>query len=304
MTTAEIKALLSLLDDSDPEVAAHVHQRVAALGETVIPVAEALWEAATDADEQHRLEELVHRLQFEGVQSRLVAWQESGATDLLAGMWLVNQYQYPAADQVALYRALDALYYEAWVMMRPDMHPFDQVKALNHVLFRQAGFAANTQNFHSPANSMLSRVMESRRGNPLTLCTVYLLLAHRLEMPVYGVNLPNLFILTWKPPQGAGSGQGQFYINAYNRGLLLTRDDVANYVQQLGLPEADIYFEPCTPLDIVRRALRNLALAYDKLREPRKAAEINLLLDVLGEERPTATGAPENPDDNDDEPGN
>ncbi len=290
MTTAEIKALLSLLDDSDPEVAAHVHHRLETLGEAVIPVVEEIWESSLDPEEQHRLEELVHRLQFEGLQRRLAAWKEGGGADLLEGMLLVNQYQYPDVDLAALHRALDEYYYEAWVMLRPDMHPFDQVKALNYVLFRQARFAANTQHFHSPANSMLGRVLESRRGNPLTLCVIFLLLARRLGMPIHGVNLPNLFILTWKPTGGAGTGQAQFYINAYNRGLLLTREDIATYVQQLGLPEADIYFEPCTNLDIVRRAFRNLALSFEKLNEPQKSREVNLLLDVLGEERAAAAG--------------
>ena len=291
MTTAEIKALLSLLDDPDPEIAAHVHHRLESLGEAVIPVVEEIWEGSLDPEEQHRLEDLVHRLQFEGLQRRLAVWKEDGGEDLLEGMLLVNQYQYPDVDHAALHRALDEYYYEAWVMLRPDLHPFDQIKALNYVLFRQARFAANTQNFHSPANSMLSRVLESRRGNPLTLCVIYLLLARRLGMPLYGVNLPNLFILTWKPPGGAGTGEAQFYVNAYNRGLLLTREDIATYVQQLGLPEADLYFEPCSNLDIVRRAFRNLALSFEKLNEPEKASEINLLLDVLGEERATPPDA-------------
>lgn len=303
MTTAEIRALLSLLDDPDPEIAAHVHHRLEALGEAVIPVVEEIWESSLDPDEQHRLEDLVHRLQFEGLQRRLATWKENGATDLLEGMWLVNQFQYPDADLAALHRGLDEYYYEAWVMLRPDMHPFDQIKALNYVLFRQARFAANTQHFHSPANSMLSRVLESRRGNPLTLCVIYLLLARRLGMPLHGVNLPNLFILTWKPPGGAGTGHAQFYVNAYNRGLLLTREDIATYVQQLGLPESDIYFEPCSNLDIVRRAFRNLSLSYDKLNEPEKAGEVNLLLDVLGEERAAPSADPDADDEEEHEDG-
>ncbi|MBC7448338.1 MAG: hypothetical protein H7330_09790 [Hymenobacteraceae bacterium] len=297
MTTAEIKALLSLLDDPDPEIAAHVHHRIAALGEAVIPVVEEIWEASLDPEEQHRLEELVHRLQFEGLQRRLAAWKEGGGEDLLEGMVLVNQYQYPDVDRAALHRALDEYYYEAWVMLRPDLHPFDQIKALNYVLFRQARFAANTQNFHSPANSVLSRVLESRRGNPLTLCVIYLLLARRLGMPLHGVNLPNLFILTWKPVGGAGTGEAQFYVNAYNRGLLLTREDIATYVQQLGLPESEIYFEPCSNVDIVRRAFRNLALSFEKLNEPEKAGEVHLLLDVLGEEHAAPGGGPEEEDE-------
>lgn len=295
MTSSEIKALLSLLDDSDPDIIAHVQARISTLGETLIPHLEAAWEASADPAEQQHFADLVHRLQFEGLQRRLAIWQEGGGQDLLEGMWLVNQYQFPATDLATLHRLLDEYYYEAWVMMRSEMHPYDQVKTLNYVLFRQARFSANTQNFHSPANSALSRVLESHRGNPLTLCVVYMLIARRLGMPVYGVNLPNLFILTWQPEQGSGSGYAPFYINAYNRGLLLTRADIETYVKQLGLPLADIYFEPCANLDIVRRAFRNLALSFEKVNEPAKSAEVHLLLDILGEER--AAPPPESEED-------
>lgn len=284
MTTSEIKALLSLLDDPDPEVSAHVEAQITNLGESLVPFLEEAWESSLDPDDQRRYEDLIHRLQFEGLQRRLKAWRDGGGQDLFEGLLLVNQYQYPDVDAAALHRQLDEFYYEAWVMLRPEMHPFDQIKTVNYVLFRQARFSANTQHFHSPANSMLSRVLESKRGNPLTLCCLYLLVGRRLGLPLYGVNLPNLFILTWKPLHGAGTGQAQFYINAYNRGMLLTRQDVETYVQQLGLPPSDIYFEPCSHLDIIRRAFRNLALSFEKLNEPEKAAEVNLLLDVLGEE--------------------
>jgi regulator of sirC expression with transglutaminase-like and TPR domain len=285
MTSSEIKALLSLLDDPDPDIAAHVQAQISSLGEDLVPHLEEAWEASADPEEQQHFADLVHRLQFEGLQRRLATWRETGAEDLLEGMWLVNQYQFPTTDRATLHRLLDEYYYEAWVMMRSEMHPYDQVKTLNYVLFRQARFSANTQNFHSPSNSALSRVLESHRGNPLTLCVIYMLIARRLGMPVFGVNLPNLFILTWKPEQGSGSGYAQFYINAYNRGLLLTRADIETYVKQLSLPLSDIYFEPCSNLDIVRRAFRNLALSFEKSNEPQRAIEVNLLLDILGEER-------------------
>ncbi|MEJ7667011.1 MAG: transglutaminase family protein [Hymenobacter sp.] len=48
---------------------------------------------------------------------------------------------------------------------------------------------------------MLQRVMETKRGNPLSLCVIYLLVAQRLDLPVFGVNLPNLFVLTFLAPR-------------------------------------------------------------------------------------------------------
>jgi regulator of sirC expression with transglutaminase-like and TPR domain len=294
MTNKELKALISLLDDA--EIRPQIEERIHELGESVIPFLEEAWEESLDPAQQQRLEELIHDLQFSGLQERLRVWRDSGGENLLEGMWLINKYQYPDADLQALNRAIEQLRYEAWTLMSTDMGPIDQVRALNHVLFKVHRFAANTQNFHAPANSMLHLVLETRRGNPLTLCVIYLLVAQRLKLPVYGVNLPNLFILTYRPDEAQNQ---PFYINCYNRGLILTRTDIEHYVAQLNLPANDIFFEPCSHLDIVRRALRNLAVSFEKMQEPEKAAEVSKLLAILtGEETPaTPPGEEGEPDE-------
>ncbi|GAB2530250.1 transglutaminase-like domain-containing protein [Rufibacter soli] len=296
MTNKELKALISLLDDEDPDVVAHVQQKIVELGETITPFLEEAWEESLDPEHQKKLEDLIHDLQFEALLRRLKAWKEEGAEDLLYGMWLVNTYQYPDVSLEQLKQTLAEIYYEAWVNVRPEMHPYDQVKALNHVLFKLHHFGANTKNFHAPANSMLNQVLESKRGNPLTLCVIYMTLAQKLGLPVYGVNLPNLFILTFK-----GDILPQFYINVYNRGLILSKSDIDNYLLQLNLNPIDIFYEPCAPIDIVRRALRNLSLSYEKLNELEKATEIEKLLDVLGVEPTTSNRTSEDDEDGDEE---
>ncbi|GGK59374.1 transglutaminase-like domain-containing protein [Rufibacter glacialis] len=299
MTNKEIKALISLLDDEDPEVVAHVHQRIVDLGDTITPFLEEAWEESLDPEHQKKLEDLIHDLQYSSLLQRLKAWKEEGGTDLVRGMWLVSSYQYPDVSLEDLNRSIDQLYYEAWVHVRPDMHPYDQVKTLNYVLFKLHRFSANTKNFHAPANSMLNQVLETKRGNPLSLCVVYMTLAQRLGLPVYGVNLPNLFVLTFK-----SEILPQFYINVYNRGLILTKSDIDNYLLQLNLNPLEIFYEPCSPIDIVRRALRNLSLSYEKLNDPEKATEIERLLDVLGdEESAQAQGAAEGGLNEDEESG-
>lgn len=280
MTNKEIKALISLLDD--PEVAPQIQEKIQTLGESLIPFLEESWEETLDSQQQQRLEDLIHKLQFEGLQQRLRVWRDSGSENLIEGMWLLNSYQYPDADLQVLNRAIEQLRFEVWTLLKPEMHPADQVQALNYVLFKTHKFAANTQNFHSPANSMLQRVLETRRGNPLTLCVIYLLVAQRLNLPIYGVNLPNLFVLTYRLDD---LDVEPFYINCYNRGLVLSRTDIEHYVAQLNLTPNDIFYEPCSHIDIVRRALRNLQLSFEKLQEPAKAAEVNKLLAILTEEQ-------------------
>lgn len=275
MKKKEIKALVSLLDDNDTTIVNQVEEKIISYGNEIIPFLEREWENSFNPIIQRKLEELIHLLQFEQLKSRLVDWKEKGYKDLLEGMWLVATYQYPDLELETLTRQIGQIYSEAWREFRPEIHPYDQVKILNNVLYSKYKFSANTKNFHSPANSMINIVLETKKGNPISLCVIYLLIAQKLEMPVYGVNLPNLFICTYKSPLI------QFYINAFNRGLLFSRADLENYVVNLHISSMDVFFEPCTHLDIIKRVLRNLIVSFEKIGDHYKEDEIKTLLNAI-----------------------
>jgi regulator of sirC expression with transglutaminase-like and TPR domain len=273
MQESEIKALISLLDDDDKQVVSHVEEKILSLGKEVIPYLEKEWETSFNPGLQARIEEIIHVLQYDLLKSRLKEWHVGAEKDLLTGMWLVATYQYPDLELEKLRQELEQIYYDTWLEFRPDLYPIDQIKVVNSVLFNKLKFGANTKNFHSPGNSMINVVLETRKGNPITLCVIYMLVAQKLKLPVQGVNLPNLFILTYKDDQN-----NQFYINAFNRGLIFSRQDIENYIHELHLVPQNSFFEACTSLDIVRRALRNLIMSFEKIGEHAKAEEVKVLL--------------------------
>jgi len=268
----ELKALVSLLDDEDQQIVSHVEEKILSIGRAVIPFLEREWESNLNPSVQGRIEELIHTLQFDLLRERLKKWFETPDHDLLTGMWITATYQYPDLELEKLKQDLEQIYYETWLEFRPDLYPFDQVKVINSVLFGKLKFGANTKNFHSPGNSMINVVLESRKGNPITLCVIYLLVAQKLKLPVSGVNLPNLFILSYK------DDNHQFYINAFNRGLIFSRQDIENYINELHLVPQASFFEACSSLDIIRRALRNLVMSFEKMGEHAKANEVKVLL--------------------------
>lgn len=275
MDEKELKALVALLDDDDTEVLSHVEDKIISYGNVIIPYLEHEWENSFNPDVQRRIEELIHTLQTEELKNRLRQWYQQESPDLLEGMWLVATYQYPDIALETIREQLEQIYYETWLEHKGEAHPFDQVKILNSVIFNKLKFSANTKNFHAPANSMINRVLETHKGNPISLCVVYMLVAERLNLPVYGVNLPQLFILTYK------TDQVQFYINAFNRGLIFSKQDIDNYLKQLKLSEDDMFYQPCTNVDIVRRVLRNLVNSFEKLDEYEKASEVQDLLALI-----------------------
>jgi regulator of sirC expression with transglutaminase-like and TPR domain len=274
----EIKALVSLLDDEDTQIISQIEDKILSLGTSIIPFLEQEWESNFNPQVQRRIEELIHTLQFELLKERINEWYNGSDHDLITGMWLAATYQYPDLELIKLRQELEQIYYETWLEFKPDLYPFDQIKIINGVFFNKLKFAANTKNFHSPGNSMINIVLETRKGNPITLCVLYLLVAQKLKLPVYGVNLPNLFVLTYKDENHA-----QFYINTFNKGLIFSRQDIENYINELHLAPQPSFFEPCSNLEIIRRVFRNLIMSFDKMGEHAKAEEVKELLLLIAD---------------------
>jgi len=278
MKETELKALVSLLDDDDGQIVSHVEEKILSLGTTIIPFLEEEWESNFNPTVQRRIEEIIHTLQYALLKERIAEWYSSEEQDLLTGMWLVATYQYPDIELIKLRQDLEQIYYETWLEFKQDLYPFDQIKVINGVLFNKLKFGANTKNFHSPGNSMINVVLETKRGNPITLCIIYMLVAQKLKLPVHGVNLPNLFVLTYKDNVNT-----QFYINVFNKGLIFSRQDIENYINELHLTHQQSFFEPCSSLEIIRRVFRNLIMSFDKMGEHAKAEEVKELLLIIAD---------------------
>lgn len=278
MKDTELKALVSLLEDEDTQIVSHVEEKILSLGTTIIPFLEQEWEGNFNPHVQRKIEDLIHVLQYELVKERTTNWYESEDQDLLTGLWLIATYQYPDLELIKLKQELEQIYYDTWLEFKPELYPFDQVKVINSVLFNKLKFGANTKNFHSPGNSMINTVLETKRGNPITLCIIYMLVAQKLKLPIHGVNLPNLFVLTYKD-----ENHTQFYINVFNKGLIFSKQDIENYVNELHLAPQPSFFEPCSSLEIIRRVFRNLIMSFDKMGEHAKAEEVKELLLIIAD---------------------
>ncbi|WP_339901716.1 transglutaminase-like domain-containing protein [uncultured Cyclobacterium sp.] len=277
MTDKELNALVSLLDDGDQEIKEHVRDKILSLGNQIIPFLENKWEGSFNPELQKEIEEIVHDMQLNLLKDRLSNWKNSQERELLEGLWIVNTYLYPDLEFDQLNALMQQIYFDVWTNFKNELSVYDKIKLINNVMFNDLKFSANTKNFHSPANSMLKTVLETKKGNPISLCSVYLLVAKKLGLPVYGVNLPNLFVLTYQ------SGKFNFYINAFNKGLIFTKQDINNYLDHLKLDPKPEYYEPCENIEIIRRVIRNLIFSFEKIGDLDKSKEVNQLLKIVNQ---------------------
>jgi len=281
---AEIDALVKLLDDPDEEIYQHVQERLLSYGSEVITYLESAWEQSLDTLLHERIEHIVHTIQFNNVKEDLNLWYQSGAFDLLQGALVINRYQYPDLDEQSIIYQIEEIKREIWVNMQYEMSSIEKIKLINHVFYNQYGFSGNTKNHHDPQNSYLNQVLDSKKGNQISLAIIYATLAQKLDIPVYGVNLPQHFILGYIDESNAEKEYGVlFYINAFNKGAIFGKHDVDQFLRQLNLEPQPGFYSPCSNTEIIRRIIRNLISAYENLGAVDKVEELKQLQDILSE---------------------
>ncbi len=279
----EVNSLIRLLDDPDGEIFEHVYQKLLSFGTEAIDYLEMAWEEAFDPVQQERIANLVHEIQFGIVKNDLKLWHQGGAFDLLQGVLIINRYQYPDLDEQKVINQIEAIKRDIWIQMMNEASPAEQIKLINHVFYNIYGFSGNTTNHLDPQNSYLSQVLETKKGNQISLAIIYSIIAQKLDIPVYGVNLPQHFILAYldESLQTEFEGGILFYINAFNKGFIFGRRDVDMFLKQLNLKFDKQFYEPCSNTDIIKRVVRNLISAYEHLGSAEKVAELNELLEIL-----------------------
>jgi regulator of sirC expression with transglutaminase-like and TPR domain len=279
----EVKSLIHLLDDPDQEIFGHVHDKLLSLGTGAIEHLESAFGEAFDPVQQERIADLVHEIQFGTVKNDLRLWLHGGAFDLLQGILVINRYQYPDLDEQKVINQIESIKRDIWVQMMNESSPPEQVKLINHVFYNIYGFSGNTTNHHDPQNSYISQVLETKKGNQPSLAIIYSIIAQKLDIPVYGVNLPQHFILAYmdESQQSTFEGGVLFYINAFNKGFIFGRRDVDMFLKQLNLKSEKQFYEPCSNTDIIKRVLRNLISSYEHLGSPDKVTELNELMRIM-----------------------
>nr|MBP8877661.1 transglutaminase family protein [Flavobacteriales bacterium] len=198
MSETEIRALITLIDDPDEGVYAEVRGRIVELGDHVVPVLERAWEFDDLGDLfRDRIEDILHTIHLAAVNDRLKAWKATGGEDLLEGALIISRYRYPDMDEQKVKARLASIRQDIWLELNDHLTAFEKVRVFNHIFFQIHGFKGNKRNYHAPQNSYINEVLDSRKGNPLSLAIIYQVLAEDLHLPLRGVNLPNHFVLAY-----------------------------------------------------------------------------------------------------------
>lgn len=287
----EIQALIQLLDDPDSQVFQSVNQNLLSQGSEIIPLLEKAWESSGNEFLQNRIENLIQEIHIESVIKKLVLWKTTGASHLIEGAYLIAQLQYPELKLEQIESELDKIVKSVWLELNQNLTALEKTRILNHIFYEVLSFSGNRKNYNAPHNNFINSVLESKKGNPISLGIIYSIVAQKLDLPVFGVNLPKNFILAYmdKDPSGPdpnlkSESDVLFYINPFRKGTVLNRTEIEQFITNLDITPEPAFFRPCSNIQIIERLILNLVSAYEKLGQVEKTDMYKQVSKILAEE--------------------
>lgn len=284
----QIESLIRLLDDDDMEVYRHVFKKLSSMGKDVIPILEDAWSNSTNPILHQRIEDLVHSIHFEELIIEIKNWAQSEQPSLLDGALLIARYKYPDLQKINIENQIEVIRKSIWVELNHDLTPLEQINVFNQVFYGFFKFKGDMPQSEYVHEYFLNYVLETKKGNALSIGILYLILAEQLKLPVYGVTLPGYFILAYCKERIEVLEEGEdyrskvlFYMNPVNNGMVFTRNEVKSYLQKLDVPFREHYFQPAGSVRVAREMLTYLELFYRNNQEPDKEAEIRRLRSML-----------------------
>lgn len=268
----ELQSILRLLDDDNPTVREAVSRKLASYGPDL---ESALAHAPADQrSEAVALQRLFQRDEF------LKSWESwikrpSGLAKLESGLALLASYLCQGAVQPeAISSKLDRL--AAEFRRRYDQLDF---RNLAEFLFRDGQFEGDEDRYYDPDNSNFARVLARRRGNPISLACVFILVGDRLDLDVGGCNYPAHFLAR------ARDNDGELYlIDCFNDGKIIPADDLIQH-HPLALKEVREVVTLAAPAEVIlARVLRNLDNAYEQNEQHEERAFIGRLWQLLADD--------------------
>ncbi|MFO7668431.1 MAG: transglutaminase-like domain-containing protein, partial [Bacteroidales bacterium] len=275
----ELEALINLLDDPDNLVFKSVTDRLVELGEEAVSPLEKRWEITLRPDLQEKIENVIKEIHFNKLSHDLQGWRSNGGQNLLQGAFLTARFQYPELEFGALDALIEKIRKDIWLEMNNQLTAIEKVRVINYFFYEIHKFEKSIKKAHTPQLYLINHVLDTRKGSPVLLGLIYAELARRLNLPIYGVNLPRNFVLCYLDPDFLEDQNGiMFYINPSDKGTVLGLKELKSFLKHLNIEESELYYTPCSNIDIIERLLINLRYAYEQSGQEEKANQIKSLM--------------------------
>ncbi|RMH35507.1 MAG: hypothetical protein D6690_08765 [Nitrospirae bacterium] len=270
-----IRALMYLLSDPDERIAQIVHDQLVQIGSSALSYLQCMGQQRPEL--ALRLNAVKEAICFRQLLQEFqdICHSPSQPLDLEAGAFLIARTAYPDLDPQPYIHMLDDMAEDLRARHVGESSIEESLLTINRYLFDEQGFVGNREDYYDPDNSFLHRVIDRRKGIPISLSVLYLLVGVRLRLPLAGVSLPGHFMLTVKDHQPA------IFIDCFNNGQFLTEEDCALFLNEAGIAFRPRFLRHSSHDQILARMLRNLIGIYQSRHERSCVRRFQALMTII-----------------------
>jgi hypothetical protein len=275
----ELNNLVKLFDDPDEVVAQAVNRRMLKRGESVLYDLLAMENEMPDRRDS--IERKFYYLNTEFRISEFETYLASGQEDLTEGFSILTSLFNPGWSKQCFYDKITQLSIDFLCELKPGVKTaLENVRIFNHIFYNRLHFGVADS--FSPGESLtrLDLVIESRKGNPVSVSILYFLLARVAGLNVYPLCFPGGLIPVYQE-----SGANQFYINIFKEGEIFGEDKLKYFLKHQGF---DLSFDEFSVREdniLMTIYLESMMIMYDNLGNEADASTAERALKMTGEER-------------------
>jgi regulator of sirC expression with transglutaminase-like and TPR domain len=277
-TRAEIESLIFLLEDPDPFVQEQVQLRFMELGDRAVPLLDQIRVQTKDKEEKKRAKEVLHKLTFstlKGDFAELLLEGIGNRAQLERAVITLARFGHPTLRESEYVKILDHFADMIRPSLRYKRSEREKMRILMKFIFEDLNFRGDNKDYHNPANGFIDQVIERRKGLPISLSLVAMFIARRLQLPVFGVNMPIHFMLAF-----VGEKEEQL-IDPYDQGAEVSYDQCYFFLKKNNVTPKPEHFKMASDIDILARCIRNLMHSYERNEEHDRVQELKSLLGLV-----------------------
>lgn len=192
--------------------------------------------------------------------------------DLARVSLMIAAPEYPEVDISHYLERLDALASRVQDLAARENGPYRVLACINYVLFHCEGFKGNEDEYYDPQNSFLNRVIDRKKGIPITLSVLYMEVARRVGLAVKGVGFPGHFLCA------TTCDDQDIFVDSFNGGRIVSPADLESLLDKIyhgRLKVQPEFLLPVSNKQIVQRMLNNIkAIYYSNPQDLRKCLRI------------------------------
>lgn len=271
---ARIPALITLLADEDPRVGEAISDHLRDIGVPALPALKEAVARGTDPLSK-RAAALVSELSAELVIHDIEQFIKRGGNSLEEGLILISRLHTPELDEERVAARIGRMTEDLMLQLDPGDGAEVMLRRLARYLYEEQYFSGNTGDYYNPENSYLHSLLKTKKGIPISLSSLYLVLAHRLGLPIYGVGMPGHFLVKYD------DGNEMRVVDPFHRGRLIDRDGCAKLLRSMGVSFDERYLEPVGTKYILERTVKNLIAIFAERKDTEKLAYHQRALDAL-----------------------